>query len=184
MTRTKTLLLTIKFITVFIFTTALFHTTVSASENTYRLSTDDVISVTVFNEPDLNLKETKINDDGTISVPLLGQVNIQGKTVLEVETLLNDLFGKDYLVKPQVSVSIDEFRPFYINGEVDKPGSYSFRTGMTVEIAVTIAGGFTERASRKGIYLSSENNKNDRRQVTLDDMVKPGDIITIEESFF
>ncbi|MDG1121416.1 MAG: polysaccharide export protein [Glaciecola sp.] len=156
----------------------------TASENTYRLSTDDVISVTVFNEPDLNLKETKINDDGTISVPLLGQVNIQGKTVLEVETLLNELFEKDYLVKPQVSVSIDEFRPFYINGEVDKPGSYAFRTGMTVEIAITLAGGFTERASRKEIFLASEGNKNERRKVSLDDSVKPGDIITIEESFF
>lgn len=171
-------------ITVLLCVTLFASVNTAASENTYRLSTDDVISVTVFNEPDLNLKETKINDDGTISVPLLGQVNIQGKTVLEVETLLNELFEKDYLVKPQVSVSIDEFRPFYINGEVEKPGSYSFRTGMTVEIAVTIAGGFTERASKKGIYLTNEGDNNQRRQVSLDDTVKPGDIITIEESFF
>lgn len=155
-----------------------------ADENTYRLATDDIISVTVFNEPDLSLKTTKINDDGTISVPLIGQVSIKGQTVSEVEELLNDLFQKDYLVKPRVTVVIDEYRPFYINGEVKKPGSYPFRTGMTVEIAVTIAGGFTERASRKSIYLAEENDLTNRRNVKLNDSVKPGDILTIDESFF
>ncbi|MBU3004348.1 polysaccharide biosynthesis/export family protein [Paraglaciecola arctica] len=150
----------------------------------YRLSTGDVISVTVFNEPELGLKEAKISDDGNISVPLLGQVQVKGKTVIEVEALLTKLFGDDYLKKPSVTVAVSEYRPFYINGEIKKPGSYSYRTNMTVQMAITIAGGFTERASKKEIYLLPEGNESQRRKVTLGDEVQPGDVITIDESFF
>lgn len=150
----------------------------------YRLSTGDVISVTVFNEPELGLKDAKISDDGNISVPLLGQVQVKGKTVIEVESLLTKLFGDDYLKKPSVTVAVSEYRPFYINGEIKKPGSYAFRTNMTVQMAITIAGGFTERASKKEIYLLPEGNESQRRQVTLGDEVQPGDVITIDESFF
>lgn len=154
------------------------------NNDTYRLSTGDSISVTVFDEPELGLKEAKITDEGTISVPLLGQVNVQGKTVPEVEALLTKLFGDDYLKKPSVSVSIAEYRPFYINGEVQKPGSYPFRTKMTVQIAITIAGGFTERASKSNIYLLNQAQNSERKKVDLNATVKPGDVITVEESFF
>jgi protein involved in polysaccharide export with SLBB domain len=158
---------------------------VMAQDNqTYRLSTGDVLSVTVFNEPELGLKEAKITDDGRISVPLLGQVAVKGKTVFEVEELLTELFVDGYLKKPSVSVAIAEYRPFYINGEVAKPGSYAFRTKMTVQIAITLAGGFTERASRKSIYLLKEAQGSKRIRVTLSDDVSPGDVITVDESFF
>lgn len=153
-------------------------------KQTYRLATGDVLSVTVFNEPELNLKAAKIADDGRISVSLLGQVEVKGKTVSEVEVLLTKLFDADYLKKPSVSVSIIEYRPFYINGEVKKPGSYAFRTNMTVQIAITIAGGFTERASRSSIYLLKETEGANRQKVTISDVVSPGDVITIDESFF
>ncbi len=156
---------------------------VQAAEQ-YRLSTDDVISVTVFNEPELEVEEGKISEGGTISVPLLGQVQVKGKTVSEVELMLTELFLADYLKQPRVSVNMIEFRPFYINGEVDKPGSYPFRNGMTVQMAITIAGGFTERASRSAIYLLPENSTTAPVRVDLNAMVNPGDVITIEESFF
>ena len=154
------------------------------SENVYRLSTGDVISLTVFNEPELGLQDVKIPDDGNISVPLLGQVQVKGKSVLEVETLLTKLFGDDYLRNPSVSVAVSEYRPFYINGEVDDPGSYPFRTNMTVQMAITIAGGFTERASKREIYLLPEGKESQKRKVTLGDQVQPGDVLTIGESFF
>lgn len=157
---------------------------VAQDNQTYRLSTDDVLSVTVFNEPELGLKATKITDDGTISVPLLGQVEVKGKTVPEVEVLLTELFGRDYLKKPSVSVNIDEYRPFYINGEVKRPGSYPYRTNMTVQIAITIAGGFTERASKSAIYILKENGSGERSKANLADVVTPGDVITVDESFF
>jgi polysaccharide export outer membrane protein len=150
----------------------------------YRLATDDVISVIVFNEAELDVKEAKISQNGSISVPLLGQVDVAGKTVTEVQTHITELFFADYLKEPRVSVGIVEYRPFYINGEVDKPGSYSFRTGMTVQMAITIAGGFTERASKNKIFLLPENSTSRPKQVALNDVIRPGDVITIEESFF
>ncbi|MEP1967166.1 MAG: polysaccharide biosynthesis/export family protein, partial [Nonlabens ulvanivorans] len=82
----------------------------------------------MFDEADLNVESAKITDDGTVSVPLLGPVQVKGKTVSEVEVLLTQLFGADYLKKPSITVTVDEYRPFYINGEVGSPGSYAFRT--------------------------------------------------------
>lgn len=169
--------------TIYLILVILYSGALLANESSYRLATDDIISINVFNEPDLSLRETKINDDGNISVPLLGQVNVMGKTVSEIEKQITDLFGADYLVNPRVTVSIDEFRPFYINGEVSKPGSYPYRTGLTVEMAVTIAGGFTERASKQKIFIIREN-KTERKSAVLNSTVSPGDIITVEESFF
>ena len=158
---------------------------VLAQDNqTYRLSTDDVISVTVFNESDLSLESVKITDDGTISVPLLGPVLVKGKTVSEVEAYLTQLFAADYLKKPSVSVTVTEYRPFYINGQVKKPGSYAYRTNMTVQIAITIAEGFTARASKSEIYLLPEGSESKRIKVSLGSLVQPGDVITIDESFF
>jgi polysaccharide export outer membrane protein len=151
---------------------------------TYRLSTGDVLSVTVFNEPELGLIASKITDDGRISVPLLGQVAVKDKTVPEVEALLTQLFNVDYLVKPSVSVTVIEYRPFYINGEVKNPGSYAFRTNMTVQIAVTLAGGFTERASKNNILLVPETDNQNSRKVSIGDQIKPGDLLTVNESFF
>jgi polysaccharide export outer membrane protein len=173
-----------KILTIFIGLSTFSLSTVAIADDSYRLATDDVISVIVFNEPDLNAPEIKISDNGTISVPLLGQVKVQGKTIAEVEQVLHDMFGADYLRHPKVTVSVDEYRPFYINGEVDDPGSYPFKPDMTVEIAVTLAGGFTERASKSKIFLAKENETNNRKRVDLDYKVRPGDVITVEESFF
>lgn len=178
-----------KGMTMYKFLTVLFFTAIATVGNaqtndTYRLATDDVLSVKVFNEPELDVEKAKISQNGTISVPLLGQVNVSGKTVTEAQDYITELFLADYLKQPRVTVSMVEFRPFYINGEVSKPGSYPYRTGMTVQMAITIAGGFTERASRSQIILSPKNNGEDSRPVKLNDEIQPGDVITVEESFF
>ena len=89
-----------------------------------------------------------------------------------------------YLKKPNVTVTITEYRPFYINGEVEKPGSYPYKKNLTVEKAVALAGGFTERASRNTISLVSEKDKRFVKSVVLNDKINPGDVITISESFF
>ena len=151
-------------------------------DDNYKVSTDDEISITVFNEPDLDIKNTKIGTNGSISMPLIGQIDIQGLSVTEIEKKVTTLFLDGYLKKPQVSVSITAYRPFYINGEVKKPGSYPYRKGLTIQKAITLAGGFTQRASRGNILLKSEKNK--ITNVLLTSTVKPGDIITINESFF
>jgi protein involved in polysaccharide export with SLBB domain len=150
----------------------------------YLLSVDDQISVSIFNEPDLSIENVKISTAGRISMPLIGQVNVKGFTVTALEDELVRLYLKGYLKKPDVTVTITEYRPFYINGEVKQPGSYAYRKGLTVQKAVTMAGGFTERASTKSISLKSEDNITRENSVILTDAVKPGDVLTIGTSFF
>ncbi|MCF2949880.1 polysaccharide export protein [Paraglaciecola aquimarina] len=156
----------------------------SGAENHYRLGADDEISVKVFNEPDLSLPKTRVSANGNISMPLIGQVQVKGLTIDEVELKITKLYLGDYLKKPDVSVSVVEYRQFYVNGEVDKPGGYSYREGMTIQRAISLAGGFTERAARNKIQLMRENDPNNISRVDLNSPVKPGDVITVEESFF
>lgn len=161
-------------------------TLVSAQEveKNYEIGTDDTLQITVFNEPDLSLAEVRIGSNGTISMPLLGQVEVSGLTVQEIESKLTSLLLDGYLKKPKISVGILEYRPFYINGEVENPGSYSYRRGLTVEKAITLAGGFTNRADRKQIELVTEKNKDVTKIVGLKASIQPGDVITVNESFF
>ena len=150
----------------------------------YRISADDEISVTVFNETDLSVDKVRVSGNGAISMPLLGQVTIEGLSIAEAEKQITSLLLEGYLKNPNVTVTITEYRPFYINGEVKRPGSYPYKKNLTVEKAVALAGGFTERASRSTISLVSEKNKNTVKKVALNNRIKPGDVITISESFF
>lgn len=150
----------------------------------YKISSDDEISITVFNEPDLSIKSVKISGNGTVSMSLLGQVNIAGLTVVEAEKKISDLLLDGYLKKPSVVIHIVEYRPFYINGQVKNPGSYPYRKDLTIQKAVTIAGGFTERASKSMIFVVTEKDKKQMKSVALDAKVNPGDVITVNESYF
>lgn len=150
----------------------------------YKLGADDVISVTVFDEPDLSLREARVSSTGTIAMPLIGQVNVKGLSIAQAEQAIHNLYLGDYLKKPNITVTIVEYRQFYVNGEVSKPGGYSYREGMTVQRAITLAGGFTERASRSKILLVRENSNGMPITADLATPVQPGDVITVEESFF
>ena len=150
----------------------------------YKLGADDVLSVSVFDEPDLSLREARVSSTGTIAMPLIGQVNVKGLSIAEAEQKIHQLYLGDYLKKPDITITIVEYRQFYVNGEVEKPGGYSFREGMTIQRAITLAGGFTERASRSKILLVRENSNGLPLAVDLSTPVQPGDVITVEESFF
>lgn len=90
-----------------------------------------------------------------------------------------------YLLNPQVTIAIEEYRNFFVNGMVEKPGGYPFSPGLTVRKAISIAGGFKERASRDKINIIRDDDPNQSpRKVDLNSPVSPGDILTIEESFF
>jgi polysaccharide export outer membrane protein len=153
-------------------------------DNSYRLSSDDEISITVFNEPDMSIDKIKVSTNGSISMPLLGQVTVKGLTVTELEKTLSIRLLDGYLKKPNVTVSITEYRPFYISGEVKNPGSYPYRKDLTIEKAVTLAGGFTERAAKSTITLVAEQATRNVSSAPLNNAVKPGDVITVRESFF
>ncbi|NRB41175.1 MAG: polysaccharide export protein [Pseudomonadales bacterium] len=154
-------------------------------DDEYTLGASDVIEIVVFGEDDLSV-ERRVNSRGNISVPLLGAVKVQGKTVNEVAALLADMLKGDYLINPQLNVSVVEYRQFYVRGEVKSPGGFPYLPGLTIGKAVAIAGGFTERASRKKMEVSREQKEGGRETIILPitDTVAPGDIIIVEESFF
>ncbi|OGA16286.1 MAG: capsular biosynthesis protein [Betaproteobacteria bacterium RIFCSPLOWO2_02_FULL_63_19] len=151
----------------------------------YQLGAGDVISIVVYGEDDLKRGPIKLTDAGTISYPVLGELEVLGRTVGELEKIIADGLRGRYLVNPRVAVSVEEYRPFFINGQVKKGGSYPFQPGLTVRKAVSVAGGFTERASKEKIFIVHDKEKEAKpEKVDIDAPVLPGDIITVEESFF
>jgi len=153
-----------------------------ASVSNYTLNTGDRIAIEVFDEPELSV-QALVDDSGALSYPLLGAVQVAGLTVRQLEVNLTEGLRGRFLINPRVSVAIVEYRPFFVRGEVAKPGDYAFTPGLTVQKAVSIAGGFTDRASRTKFFITSDND-GERRGVAINDRVAPGDIIEIEESFF
>ena len=153
--------------------------------STYQLAAGDVISIRVFGEDDLSREKVRLTDAGTIPYPVLGEVKALGLTIGEIErSITNGLSGR-YLVNPRVSVTVEEYRPFYINGMVERPGGYPFQPGLTVLKASSLAGGFKERASFSKITIIRESNpKAGPQKATINTPVNPGDTIFIEESFF
>lgn len=157
----------------------------SSAHSSYRLGAGDVVNIRVFGEEDLSKEKIKLTDAGTVSYPVLGELRVLGLTVGDLERLITDGLRGRYLVNPRVSVQIEEYRPFYINGMVEKPGGYPYQPGLTVRKAASIAGGFRERASSSKMYVIRENDPtNKHEKVNMNTPINPGDIITVEESFF
>lgn len=163
-----------------------FQYNVQASDSglsNYRLGSGDRISITVFDEKELSLDKIRLSDAGTISYPMLGEIKVLGLTVSQLEKLITGKLKGRYLVDPQVSVSIDEYRQFYVNGMVKNPGGFHYQPGLTVRQAVSLAGGFQDRADRDKIIVIHDDEKIPHKE-SLDNQVEPGDTITIDESFF
>jgi len=153
--------------------------------DTYRIDTGDGITITVYGEPDLSLKDERVKGSGKISYPLLGDIQVRGRTASDLQQLLTEMLADGYLKKPNVTVSIDTFRLFYIKGEVRNPGGFNYFDGLTVEKAVALAGGYTERASERNITVVRDGDATQRaRQATPGMRIQPGDVITVGESFF
>jgi protein involved in polysaccharide export with SLBB domain len=160
-------------------------TPASATDGTaYKLGPGDKVRVTVFNEKDLS-GDFDVNDQGQIALPLIGAVKVAGRTISGVENLITQRYGKDYLVDPHVNVEVLNYRPFFILGEVKNPGSYPYQNGMTVVNAVALAGGYTPRADKGGIYIEHGNDqKGQEHQAKEGTPVLPGDVIHVPERFF
>lgn len=153
--------------------------------SSYRLGSGDVVSIRVLGEEDLKREKVRLSDAGTISFPIIGEIRVLGKRVAELETLIADGLRGKYLLNPVVSVTIEEYRPIFVNGQVEKSGAYPFQPGLTVRKAVSLAGGFKERASKEKIFVIREDDKTQTPvKVDQSTLVSPGDIITVEESFF
>jgi polysaccharide export outer membrane protein len=167
----------------------------------YRVGAGDVLDVTVYDEPDLSRLFT-IQYDGEMSFPLVGEIVVSGKTVGEVQQLLVELLEKDYLVNPQVSVKVKEFRSQWVNlvGETVRPGRYYLDGTTTLLELLTEAGGFTPHASGevivsrlegafengdsiRRVWLSREMSPTEQ-QAALSMHLSSGDLVTVSTQAF
>jgi len=152
--------------------------------NTYRLGEGDAIAIQVFDEPDLTLQSI-VGASGSINYSYLGDIKVAGKSPAELEKHIAGLLENGYLVNPSVNVTVTQYRPFYINGEVRAPGGYPYRPGLTLDRAIALAGGLTDRASTRKMYVTkASGNNGDETRIQMNFRVQPGDTITIKEGFF
>lgn len=151
----------------------------------YRLGTGDVISVRVYGgDEEIRLERVRLDGAGMLVLPF-GDFKALGQTAREVETAITNSVRGRLLKNPRVAVSIEEYRPFFVDGQVGRPGAYPYQPGLTVRKALTIAGGLRERASLKKIFVLREGDKESRPvNVGMNAPVGPGDTIHVEESFF
>lgn len=156
----------------------------SAEASAYTLGAGDKIKITVFGQPDLS-GEFDVDSTGNISLPLINVVPAQGKTVRELEASIAQRLSPDYVRDPNITVEVLNYRPFYIFGEVNQPGSYAYVNGMTVLNAVALAGGFTYRARTSQVSIIRANDPNRTPESAgRDTPVLPGDVIEVPERYF
>lgn len=150
----------------------------------YRMGAGDVVNITVFEHKDLSGR-FEVNGSGEVSMPLIGTVILGKLTVREAEKLIVSKLKPDYLINPRINVEIMNYRPFYILGEVKRPGGYEYKTGMTVVNAVALGGGYTYRARENNLYITKATDPERRkRKAGHDTAVMPGDVIEVPERFF
>jgi len=160
------------------------------SEQEYMISSDDILEISVYGEPDLSVT-VRVSPDGSIIYPLLGNVRASGLSVRELEANISDLLAEDYLVNPQVSILIKEYSKISILGAVRSPGSYQIKGVNTLTQAIALAGGFTDAAdtSRVKIVRSVGQRKETveadidaiLEKSALDPEVRSNDTIIVDE---
>lgn len=149
----------------------------------YRLGPGDQLRITVFNEADLT-GQFVVGSQGSIAYPLVGEVHAAGMTVPEFTSALA-LALRQFVRQPDVSVEVANYRPFFILGEVTRPGTYPYSASLTVLNAVATAGGFTYRANQGRVFIRHANESEEHAvQLTIATPVLPGDTIRIGERFF
>jgi polysaccharide biosynthesis/export protein len=149
-----------------------------------RLQAGDKIRVNVFGEEKLS-GDYEIDQSGQISLPLAGTVEALGLTQAELEQALAKKFRSEYLRNPKVTVTVATLRPFYMMGEVEKPGEYQYRSGLNVLTALAIAGGPTYRASRNTVQIQRRGETSMRNYpISSSVPILPGDVIRVPERYF
>jgi len=151
----------------------------------YHLAPGDRLRITVFGEERLS-GEYSLTPAGNVAFPLIGLVKADGKSVEEVQALITARLAAGYVNDPRVSAEVIVFRPYYILGEVNRPGAFPFAVGLTLDQAVASAGGFTYRANHRRAFL---RRADDPREHMVDlrlgpVSIAPGDTIRIGERYF
>ncbi|MFA6028813.1 MAG: polysaccharide biosynthesis/export family protein [Elusimicrobiota bacterium] len=165
----------------------------------YKIGAADLVEITVYREEELN-RTARVSQNGSISLPLVGAVQVGGKTPAEAETYIAGKL-KDFLVSPQVTIFIKEYgnKKVFVLGEVTKPGSYELppESKLTVLEAISLAGGFTQVAAKdrtKVIRTTSDGRSQNptvevsaittRGEKNKDLPLEPNDVVYVPQSFF
>jgi polysaccharide export outer membrane protein len=148
------------------------------------LQVGERIKVTVYAEDALS-GEYEIDPAGYVALPLAGNVKVSGLTKLELEQVLTGKFRSKFLRNPKVTVQMASFRPFYVLGEVGKPGEFAYRSGLNVLTALAIAGGTTYRASRTHLLIQHAGDEGFKEYPASPNIpILPGDLIKVPERYF
>ena len=138
----------------------------------------------VFGEEALT-GEFIVGGSGRISMPLIGEVQAAGLTISEFQTEIAEALKKGFINEPRVSAEVLNYRPFYILGEVNKPGEYPYTNNLTVLNAVATAEGFSYRANTRQVFIKRADGTSEQAYpLTTATQVAPGDTIRIGERFF
>lgn len=156
----------------------------SRSVGDYQLGSGDRIRLSVFGEDELS-GEYVVSGAGILSIPLAGDINARGQTITEVQRAVEQALRQGYILNPQVSAEVLTYRPFYVLGEVNRPGTYPYAVGLTVLNAVATAGGFTYRGDTRRVFIRRDGSLNEEAFVLSSSLqVAPGDTIRIGERLF
>jgi protein involved in polysaccharide export with SLBB domain len=150
----------------------------------YRLGPGDRLRIRVFGEPDLS-GDFLVDSSGAVDLPLIGDVAAAGAPVSDFQQRVVAAYKDGYLRDPKVSIEVLSYRPFFILGEVRNSGEYDYKSGLTVQDAVAIAGGYTYRANATTAYIRRAGADEERPfELSQRVLIYPGDIVRIPERFF
>ncbi|MEN8136569.1 MAG: SLBB domain-containing protein [Thermodesulfobacteriota bacterium] len=157
--------------------------TMTATE--YIVDDGDVLQINVYDHEDMTTT-VRVSGRGTIIVPLLGQMKVEGLTIPQISEMISTALSGDYIIDPQVNVFITKFRAqnIFVNGQVKNPGAFEFENGMTMVKAITLAGSFTELAAKDKVQIIRETDGIETilENTRMDESILPGDVIIIPES--
>jgi polysaccharide export outer membrane protein len=150
----------------------------------YLLDSGDVLRVLVYNEPTIST-DYSIGDDGTILMPIIGAIQCRGMTVANVQDAIKDSLASHNILKsPGVGVEVTQYRPFFVVGEVNKPGQYPYVEGLNALGAVAAAGGFTIRADENHLRIGRKQNGRTAEWLAPRlSQIRPGDVLIVPELF-
>lgn len=163
----------------------------------YVLQPMDLVKVEVFQEPDME-RQVRITQDSSITLPLINRVDLKGKTVQQAQDIIRDLYNRDYLVNPQINLTVMEYakRDVKVLGQVAKAGAVDIPTDRPLKLldAIALAGGFTRLADRKKVTLTriDADGKTTTTEINADSILQSkgnadtwvlqqGDVINVPE---
>jgi polysaccharide export outer membrane protein len=160
------------------------ETAQNAPSAPYRLGTGDKVHISVFGEDNLT-GDYSITPDGNIVLPLAGNIHAAGLTIPELQQGVVATLSHGYVRDPHVTVDASNLRPFFVLGEVNKPGQYSYLPDLTVLDAVATAQGFTYRADMSYVYIRHARQAAEQEYpITPATVIEPGDTIRVTERYF